>query len=142
MKSISSYILANYEKAGHSGLSCCLLPCSAIDTGLIRTKEKRDSVASLRLDSLVSSAFSLARGKAQEAIRQGLVFADSVQMTRQDAVLEEGCRLVLRGKGKAVLKAVGRPTRKDRLPVTWDIFIYGVQKCFRLEKPRPTSWAG
>ena len=123
MKSISGFIIANYEKAGRSGLNCSLHPCRAIDTGVIMTKEKRDGVASLRLDRLVSSAFGLSRGKAQESIKQGLVFADSVQMTKQDAVLGEGCRLVLRGKGKAVLRTVGSPTRKDRFPLTWDIYI-------------------
>ncbi len=123
LRSMAEYLKVNYEKAGRASLSCELLPCSAIDTGEIRTQQKRDTVASLRLDNLVSSAFDLARGKAQEAIRQGLVFADGLQLTKQDAVLSEGCKLVLRGKGKAVLRELGRPTRKDRIPVIWEKYL-------------------
>lgn len=123
LKSISDYLLLNFEKAGRMNLSCALKPCGSIDTGNVKLQEKRDSVASLRLDNLVSSAFNLSRGKAQEAIRQGIVFVDGMQVSKQDAVLDEGCRLVLRGKGKAVLKEIGKPTRKDRLPVIWEKYI-------------------
>ena len=123
MKSMADYLLMNYEKAGRMNLSCSLHPCSEIDTGEVRTLERRDSVASLRLDNLVSSAFDLARGKAQEAIRQGLVFADGMQLLKQDAVLKEGVKLVLRGKGKARLKTIGTPTKKGRLPVVWEKYL-------------------
>jgi RNA-binding protein YlmH len=64
---------------------------------------------------VVSSAFGLSRGKAAEAIRQGIVFVNSMQVEKIDAQVAEGDKLVLRGKGKAYLKEVGGRTRKDRL---------------------------
>jgi len=123
LKSMGEYLRSNYEKAGRASLSCELLPCSAIAAGELRTALKRDTVASLRLDSLVSSAFDMARGKAQEAIRAGLVFADGLQATKPDEQLDEGCKLVLRGKGKAVLKEAGGRTRKDRIGVVWEKYL-------------------
>ena len=123
LKSMGEYLRSNYEKAGRASLSCELLPCSAIAAGEVRTALKRDTVASLRLDSLVSSAFDMARGKAQEAIRAGLVFADGLQATKPDEQLDEGCKLVLRGKGKAVLKEAGGRTRKDRIGVVWEKYL-------------------
>lgn len=123
LKSMGEYLCTNYEKAGRASLKCELLPCSAIALGEVHTVQKRDTVASLRLDSLVSSAFDLARGKAQEAIRQGIVFADGLQIEKPDAQLAGGCRLVLRGKGKAVLREVGGHTRKDRITVIWEKYL-------------------
>ncbi len=123
LKTIAEYLLSSFDKAGRTSLKCELVPCSAINPGSVTVAEKRDSVASLRLDNLVSSAFDLARGKAQDAIRMGLVFVDGLQNTKQDAFLEEGAKLVLRGRGKAVLRSVGSPNRKSRLPVVWDKYI-------------------
>ncbi|MBR5741246.1 MAG: RNA-binding protein, partial [Firmicutes bacterium] len=57
----------------------------------------------------------LARGTVQEAIRRGLVFVNSREATKPDKLLAEGDKIVLRGKGKAVLTEVGQKTKKDRI---------------------------
>ncbi len=79
-------------------------------------------MASLRLDSVLASMFSLSRGHAQEAIRQGLTAVNGRQILKPDHFLSEGDKVSLRGKGKAVLIRVGGKSRKDR-----DCIVY--QKC-------------
>ena len=86
-------------------------------TGQQLTKEIRDTVASLRLDSLCASAFRMARGKAQDAIKAGLVSVNGRQCLKPDTELSEGDRISCRGKGRAVLADVGGRTRKDRITV-------------------------
>ena len=84
--------------------------------------QKRDTVASLRLDSIVSSAFALSRAKAAEAIRRGIVSVNSVEALKVDQEISEGDRIVVRGKGKAVLAEAGGRSRKDRVIVTFNLF--------------------
>ena len=82
-----------------------------------------DTVASLRLDNVTASAFSLSRAKAAEAIRGGIVFVNSAQCEKPDMQVTEGDKLVLRGKGKAYLRQVGGRTRKDRIAIIIERFI-------------------
>ncbi len=123
IKEMGEFLLYHYEKAGRTALRAEIAPIEDIIVPEGRYEEKRDTVASLRLDNLVSSAFSLSRGKAVVAIESGLVFVNGVQSEKPDRQMKEGDKLVLRGRGKALLKAVGGVTRKDRISV--EIHKYG-----------------
>ena len=123
LSSVAEFLQNTYSKAGRSELKTEIVPISQLRLGEVRTAEKSDTVASLRLDSLISSAFNLSRAKAQEAIRQGLVFVNGIQCEKTDAFCEEGDKLVLRGKGKAVLSELGGKTRKDRIFVKFKIYL-------------------
>lgn len=82
----------------------------------------RDTVPSLRLDCLLASGMKLSRAKAAEVIRQGLVMVDHQPEERVDRLVEAGQTLSVRHFGRIVLRQVDGPTRKDRLPVTLEIF--------------------
>lgn len=83
----------------------------------------KDTVASLRLDNIVSSAFGLSRAKAQEAIKRGIVFVNSLEQTKVDAQIDEGDKIVLRGKGKVLVKEIGNRTRKDRIFMEFERYV-------------------
>ena len=76
----------------------------------------KDTVSSVRLDSVVSSAFRISRNTAAEAVRSGLVSVDHAECMKVDAKVEEGSILVLKGKGKAILEEIGNESKKNR---TW-----------------------
>ena len=116
---IADYIMQTFASAGRSHLSLECLPAEALLIPEQKTAEIRDTVASLRLDALLAAAFRLPRGKAADAIRQGLVFVDHLEATKADMPIEEGAELVIRHKGKAVLTTVGGKSRKDRINVTF-----------------------
>ncbi len=116
---IADYIMQTFASAGRSHLSLERLPAEALLIPEQKTTEIRDTVASLRLDALLAAAFRLPRGKAADAIRQGLVFVDHLEATKADMPVEEGAELVIRHKGKAVLTTVGGKSRKDRINVTF-----------------------
>lgn len=115
LEDIKDFILLNYSKAGRTYLELEELPIQKLHIPEQRTMMIKDTVASLRLDNIVASAFQLSRGKAAEAIRAGLVFVNSMQCEKIDMQIEEGSKIVLRGKGKAYLREVGGRTRKDRI---------------------------
>lgn len=119
---VAEFIEMNYDKAGRASLSVSVLPIEALDRGTQNIVSKHDTVASLRLDNIVSSAFALSRAKAAEAIRRGIVSVNSVEALKVDQEVSEGDRIVLRGKGKAVLTEAGGRSRKDRIIVNFSIY--------------------
>lgn len=123
MSDMAEFIEMNYTKAGRTDLSVSRHSIDELYIGEIKTVKKRDTVASLRLDSAVSSAFSLSRAKAAEQIRRGLVSVNSMEAVKPDMEIDEGDKIVLRGSGKALLSEVGGRSRKDRICITFDIYV-------------------
>ncbi len=117
MKDMGDFLLYHYEKAGRTALKAELVSIEGIIVPESRFDEKRDTVASLRLDNLIASAFSLSRGRAAEAVERGMVFVNGLQSEKTDRQIKEGDKLVVRGKGKVLLKEVVGVTKKDRISI-------------------------
>ena len=83
---------------------------------------QRDTVASMRLDSVLASGMRISRAKAAEMIRQGLVSVDHQLEERVDRQLAAGQLLSVRHFGRIRIRETGELTRKDRLPVVLEIF--------------------
>ncbi len=111
---IADFVLMNYCKAGRTNLSLTRCDIKDLIVPERKTQIITDTVASLRLDSIVASAFNLSRGKASEAISRGIVFVNHMETTKPDQQVGEGDKITLRGKGKAVLSEIGGKSRKDR----------------------------
>lgn len=110
-----------WEKAGNVPLTITVMEEPPVFE-LPKGEEMRDTVASLRLDCVLSSGMRTSRAKAAELIRQGLVSVEHMPEERVDRLLECGQLLSVRGFGRIRLTGVGERTRKDRLPVTLEIF--------------------
>jgi RNA-binding protein YlmH len=115
---IADFLLDEYVQVGRTHITRELKPLSELILPEVRTQIIRDTVPSARLDTIIASAFKLSRSKASEAIRGGVVSVDHIECLKPDARVEEGAILVLRGKGKAVLKEIGGESKKGR---TWVI---------------------
>lgn len=120
---MADFIELNYAKAGRTNLSLEVAPIEKLDVGEVNIEERTDTVASLRLDSVVSSAFRLSRAKAADAIRAGLVSLNSVEEARVDAIVSEGDKIVLRGKGRMILAQVGGESKKGRIYIKMHIYL-------------------
>jgi len=123
LKSISQFLLANYDKAGRTNLKAEILPIDLLIVPEIRYETKRDTVASLRLDSVVASAFSMSRSLASEAVCEGRVFINNQLCQKVDRLVKEGDKITLRGKGKAILEKIDGLTRKDRTAIILKRYI-------------------
>ncbi|MGN0702502.1 MAG: RNA-binding protein [Lentihominibacter sp.] len=119
---IAEFIELHYAKAGRTNLSVEILPVSQLQQSSFTTEEKRDTVASLRLDCIAASVFGLSRSRAAEAIRRGIVSVNGLEATRVDMVIDPGDKIVMRGKGRAILSEAGGTTRKDRIKVKFSIY--------------------
>ncbi len=117
LKSISRYICENLTKVGRGTVSCEICPLTDFVYDEGETETVFASVASLRLDSVVSSAFNLSRTNSSLAVKSGLVYINSLQILKNDYVLKEKDKIVLRGRGKVVLEEIIGESKKGRIHI-------------------------
>lgn len=121
---VAARLPVEWDKAGNVPIKVKLLEeAPAIEPP--KGENLRDTVASLRLDCILSAGMKTSRGRAAEIIRTGAVAVDHMPEERTDRLLTAGQLLSIRGFGRIRVKEVGSPTRKDRLPVTLEVFHKG-----------------
>ena len=120
---IAPYILQNLTGAGRAKLHLEQILLSQVQIPEAETKEIRDTVASVRLDSIVSSGFRIARGAAAQYINAGKVAIDGLPCEKSDKSVPEGAKISVRGLGKIKLKTIGQLTKKGRISILIDKYI-------------------
>ena len=120
---IEEFLLKELHRIGSVEVKTEGVPVGELIVPEARVEYIKDSVSSIRLDSIVSSAFRISRGKAAEAVRRGLVSVDHAECIKPDAAVHEGASIVLKGKGKAVLAETGGESRKGRIRIVIKRFI-------------------
>ncbi len=121
LRDIAPYVMQNLSSAGRATL--LLTEAEQPETVEARFRLIKDTVASLRLDAVVGSGFSLAREKAAAAIRSGKVALDGMECLKPDKTVGSGSRISLRGLGKIELSEVGGQSKKGRTIVVIKRFI-------------------
>lgn len=116
-KSIAPFITENLTKGGRGTLSCIVTDIESVELPQEKTETKFHSVASLRLDNILSAGFSVPRTSCSEYIKRGLVFVNSVRAVKSDATVRENDKIVLRGKGKIVLAEIIGENKKGRIHI-------------------------
>ena len=114
---IAPYILQNFLSAGRTKLHLETIPLNAVSVPEPERKEIRDTVASVRLDSILSSGFRIGRGAAVQYITAGKVSIDGLPCEKPDKTVPEGAKLSVRGLGKIQLSNVNGQTKKGRISV-------------------------
>jgi len=114
LKELADFFACNYQKAGSTPIKVEIISTSDIKTGEENVEEIRQSVSSLRVDNMISSVFKLSRSNAVEAIKSGIVYINGQQVMKPDKMLHKDDKLVLRGKGKAILQDILGSTKKDK----------------------------
>lgn len=114
---IAPYILQNFLSAGRTKLHLDQIPLSDASIPEPEVKEIKDTVASLRLDSVVSSGFRIGRSLAAQYINAGKAAIDGLPCEKPDKPVAEGMKISIRGLGKIKLVSVNGKTKKDRISV-------------------------
>lgn len=120
---IEEFLLKELHRIGPVEVKTEAVPVEELIVPEARVEFIKDSLSSVRLDSVVSSAFRISRGKAAEAVRKGLVSVDHAECIKPDAAVHEGASIVLKGKGKAVLEETGGESRKGRIRIVIKRYI-------------------
>ena len=114
---IAPYILQNFISAGRAKVRLKQIPISEICVPPPEIKEIRDTVASLRLDSVISSGFRIGRSLASQHIAAGKAAIDGLPCEKPDKAVAEGAKISVRGLGKIKLHAINGHTKKDRVSI-------------------------
>lgn len=120
---IAPYILSSFDSAGRTRLHLKRIPLSEAQIPEPEIKEIRDTLASLRLDSVISSGFRIGRSLAAQYVSAGKVAIDGLPCEKPDKNVTEGMKISVRGLGKIKLHAVNGKTKKDRISVVIHRFV-------------------
>ncbi len=114
---IAPYLLQNFTNAGRTKLRLCAVALSDVKIPEPEVKIVKDTLASLRLDSVISSGFRIGRSLAAQYVTAGKAAIDGLPCEKPDKLVTEGCKISLRGSGKIKLAKVNGQTRKNRICV-------------------------
>ena len=120
---IAPYILQHLTSAGKSKLHLEQIPVSEAQIPQPETKQIKDTMASLRLDSIIATGFRIGRSLAAQYISAGKAAVDGLPCEKLDRLVSEGSKVSVRGLGKIRLTAVNGQTKKGRISVIIDRYI-------------------
>ena len=120
---IAPYILQNFASAGRTPLHLTQIPLVQVTIAEPETKEIRDTVSSLRLDSIISSGFRIGRSLACDYIHAGRAAINGLPCEKPDKTVPEGAKISVRGLGKIKLRTINGETKKGRISVILDRYI-------------------
>ncbi|MCL2377933.1 MAG: YlmH/Sll1252 family protein [Defluviitaleaceae bacterium] len=118
-KEVADYIAENLLEVGRTTVTTAVYN-EVIEVEATGT-QKRITVASLRLDAVISAAFNLSRVKAAALIESEKVFVNWA-VSKKTLQLSEGDIVTIRGTGRMRLDAVSGPTKKDRVALMITMF--------------------
>jgi len=120
---IAPYLLSSFDSAGRTRLHLHQIPLEAAHIPAPEVKQIKDTLASLRLDSIVSSGFRISRSLAVEYIHAGRAAINGLPCTKADHSVVQGDKISIRGAGKIVLSQVNGQTKKGRISVVIDRYV-------------------
>lgn len=122
-REIAPYVLQNFTGAGRTKLHLTQIPLTDIDIPEPEVKQIKDTVASLRLDSIISSGFRIGRSAAAQYVTSGRAAIDGLPCEKPDKPVDEGAKISVRGMGKIRLTTVNGQTKKGRISVVIDRYV-------------------
>ena len=114
---VAPYIEQNFLSAGRTRIH--ISPISLLEAQIPEPEiiEIRDTVASLRLDSIIASGFRIGRSLAAQHIHAGKAAIDGLPCEKPDKLVTEDMKVSVRGLGKIKVHSINGRTKKDRISV-------------------------
>ena len=116
-KDILKYIIQNLEKIGREKAIIKEIKLEEVSPVEKELTELKTTVASLRIDAIVSSCYGISREESAILIKNGKVNLNYKEVQSSSKQVKEGDLISVRGFGRFVLESVLGETRKDRIRV-------------------------
>lgn len=120
---IAEYVEQNLCSVGRAKLRLQRIALSQAQIPDPEYKEIKDTLASLRLDSVIATGFRIGRSQASQYIHAGKAAIDGLPCEKPDKTIVEGMKISVRGLGKIKLHSAGGQTKKDRIWVVIHRYI-------------------
>lgn len=117
LDTVCEFLLQNFDQAGRAKLQVTEIDIGTLEIPETKCEIVRDTVMSLRLDSVASGGFKLSRTKAASLIQGGRVQVNWRDCVKPDRLLVKGDLISARGYGKIELYEVGGVSRKGRTAI-------------------------
>lgn len=110
-------------EVGRYSVKCGPLALDMLEAKPPEVKVVRDTVATLRLDAVAASGFSLARGKAAGLIESGRMTLNHREVTKPDRLVAQGDKIACKGLGKFIIKEASGLSKKGRVMVVLERYL-------------------
>lgn len=120
-REVSEYILYNIERIG--SLPVKVQVVEQVDAAKENEKTINTTVASLRLDGILSAGFAISRTKAAELIKSGKVRINWEEKDVTSKVIKQNDVISIRGKGRIILEEIAGNTKKDKIRIVIKKFV-------------------
>lgn len=115
LNEIVNYININLDKVGSTKVKTDIFNINDYNIPKSKYEEKRIIVSSLRIDTILSSAFNIARGKISNFIKSNKAFVNFQIENNVSRNVKENDIITLRGLGRIkIIEIIGR-TKKDNI---------------------------
>ena len=114
---VADFVVQNFTKIAMVAVSVTPMELDEIAPKEEKIKEVRTTVASLRLDAVASSGFSVSRTKLVSAVNAGLLQVNWQPAKGPSQEVKEGDVISMRGRGRMKVEAITGTSRKGRIGV-------------------------
>lgn len=114
---LADFICENLTRIRHTSVTACRVERESFSYEP-KVKELTGTMASVRLDSLLSLAFGASRSSLTGQIEGGKVFVNGRLVTSNGSQPKEGDLISVRGMGRFRLQSIGGQSKKGRSYVT------------------------
>lgn len=114
---IAPSLLQSFCEVGRVKIRLSQIPLAEVNIPEPDVRELRDTLASLRLDSVISSGFRIGRSLACSYISSGKAAINGLPCEKADKQVSEGAEISVRGLSKIKLYSVNGQTKKGRISV-------------------------
>ncbi|MBR4110382.1 MAG: RNA-binding protein [Clostridia bacterium] len=115
MKEISKYIVQNLDKVGRDKIKVEIKDIGEIIQVKDTSKSMTITVASPRIDAIISACFGLSRELSTESIRREKVFLNHLEVGSASKQIKDGDIISVRGQGRIKIESIDGETRKGRI---------------------------
>ena len=120
---VAPYLLQNFNSAGRTKLRLTQIPLSQAIIPQPETQQIKDTLASLRLDNVISAGFRISRSLAVQHILAGKTAINGLPCEKPDRMIEQNAVISVRGLGKIKLSTINGQTKKGRISVAIDRYV-------------------
>lgn len=113
----ADFVATNLLQVGSIPVKCDLYVPDQLPLAKDDGKDIKGTVASLRLDALLSLGFGISRSRVVLLVKGGVARVNWRTVTSPAEKLKEGDQISLKGKGRILITAVEGQTRKGRFHV-------------------------
>ena len=123
LRELEHVLLSQLDQVGRQRVRVSPMAPADLTPPVRQVKQIRDTVATLRLDAVAASGFSISRSKMADLISSKKLMLNGRECDKPDRPVGEGDVLVCRGLGKCVLSTISGPSKKGRIMIVIERYI-------------------